>query len=407
MSLSKIRLIVLFHFLCLGTYAQIWQAKTAFPGMHRDDACAFYLSNISCGFVGTGMNSGFQLTNDFWKYDTQLDTWSQIATLPGVVRQYACATQGNLPMVGCVFGGLGPGNVCLNDMWQYNYFSNTWQQLDSLPARGRMGADLFSNNQNYFYLIGGRDSTNYPLAETWRYDRGGNSWSPLATCPNAVWNAAGFYSSLGKIWFGTGLDSNASCRSEIYEYDIIQNQWTFHSTFPGGARQGGCGGITTSGSFLMGYLAFGKDSIGAYKNDLWLFDFLNWYQFSPSLPDIGRKGVAAFGNSCSNYFVCGIDSTNNRLNQNWNLECTLGIDENAELPVKINSITPSNFLLEFGKSIDGELNLIDITGKTVLLNKINNLKSYSLNLESLSQGLYLIHLRSEDGKERVLKVVRR
>jgi N-acetylneuraminic acid mutarotase len=59
--------------LVLGTalHAQVWQQLPDFPGTARDDAAAFSIGNRI--HVGTGMEVGWGLTNDWWCFDTQAD----------------------------------------------------------------------------------------------------------------------------------------------------------------------------------------------------------------------------------------------------------------------------------------------------------------------------------------------
>src|SRR5687768_12136420 len=82
-------LIVLFAFLIKVTCLvgqNAWIPVSAFPGDNRDDATGFSIGQF--GYVGTGMNSGFQLTKDFWRYDPLADSWTQVADFGGTSRQY-------------------------------------------------------------------------------------------------------------------------------------------------------------------------------------------------------------------------------------------------------------------------------------------------------------------------------
>ena len=63
-----------------------------FPGKARRDAVAFSINGK--GYIGTGFNEDDVRVNDFWEYDPLKDIanrWTQIADLPGGIRQGAVA----------------------------------------------------------------------------------------------------------------------------------------------------------------------------------------------------------------------------------------------------------------------------------------------------------------------------
>lgn len=70
---------------CAIAHAQ-WQQMPNFPGTPRDDASAFAIDDKV--YVGTGMDVGFQLTNDWYRFDGSSLQWSAIASLPATPRQY-------------------------------------------------------------------------------------------------------------------------------------------------------------------------------------------------------------------------------------------------------------------------------------------------------------------------------
>ncbi|MBS1938633.1 MAG: hypothetical protein JSS84_12580, partial [Bacteroidetes bacterium] len=89
--------------LLIGTTAsaQTWQQLPDFPGTARDDAASFTIGSKI--YVGTGMEVGWGLTNDWWCFDAATDTWSAIASMPASQRQYCAAFTVN--DTGYVFGG--------------------------------------------------------------------------------------------------------------------------------------------------------------------------------------------------------------------------------------------------------------------------------------------------------------
>ena len=62
-----------------------------FPGIERDDAAAFVIGDDV--YVGTGMDVGFNLTADWYRFNTIDQSWNAVAALPGGGRQYALAIE--------------------------------------------------------------------------------------------------------------------------------------------------------------------------------------------------------------------------------------------------------------------------------------------------------------------------
>src|SRR5436189_985307 len=70
----------------LSAFAQTWTQLPDFPGTARDDAASFSIGGKV--YVGTGMDVGFSLTNDWYAFDTWTETWDVTSPLPGTSRQY-------------------------------------------------------------------------------------------------------------------------------------------------------------------------------------------------------------------------------------------------------------------------------------------------------------------------------
>ena len=95
--------------------------------------------------MGTG--AGAVLLNDFWMYDATLDTWIQKAPFPGSPRSGAVAwtpDSGIDHPLGYI--ALGEDNFIefKKDVWEYNYYTNSWIQRSDFPGVGRKYAVAFS-----------------------------------------------------------------------------------------------------------------------------------------------------------------------------------------------------------------------------------------------------------------------
>src|SRR5688572_26728818 len=96
---------------CTPLFSQSWSQVVDFPGSPRDDAAAFSIGDY--GYVLTGMDVGFQTTNNGFKYHPYSYIWYPIDTLPGETRQHSCAFAINGK--GYIVGGHGASYY--NDCW--------------------------------------------------------------------------------------------------------------------------------------------------------------------------------------------------------------------------------------------------------------------------------------------------
>ncbi len=112
--------------------AQTWQQLPDFPGTARDDAASFVLHGTI--YVGTGFEAGFNLTNDWWRFDPNTDTWTAVASMPTTPRQYCTAF--TIADTGFVFGGIDAFGA-MSELWAYYPDQDVWEQRASLPDEAR------------------------------------------------------------------------------------------------------------------------------------------------------------------------------------------------------------------------------------------------------------------------------
>ena len=93
-------------------------------------------------YIGTG-DDGVKL-NDFWEYQVATDTWEQKASMPGLARKGAVGW-GIFPNAYICAGEDSDFNYS-NELWEYNFFQNSWTQRTSLPGPGRSNAVAFVLN---------------------------------------------------------------------------------------------------------------------------------------------------------------------------------------------------------------------------------------------------------------------
>src|SRR4030095_14322148 len=123
--------------------------------INRDDAVGFSIG--AYGYAGTGMDAGFSLKKDFWKYDPGSDLWTQVADFGGTPRQYCSSFTIN--NTGYVFGGIDNSVMYQNDLWAYNPTSNSWTAMASMPAVGRSASIAFAINGKGYAGTGNTGTT--------------------------------------------------------------------------------------------------------------------------------------------------------------------------------------------------------------------------------------------------------
>ncbi len=155
----------------------------------RNGAVAFALNGK--GYVGTGYN-GTTYLKDFWEYDPEANTWTQIADYPGDSVRYAIAfvlptkeTDGYKPTA-YVGSGENFDADKKNDFYAFDGTNWTNTNVANLGYK-RSQASVFvltdpKNGQEYAYVVGG----NHNGAVDWfeRYDYKKNTWEDLYRISN-------------------------------------------------------------------------------------------------------------------------------------------------------------------------------------------------------------------------------
>ena len=316
------RLTFLFLFLSGLLGAQTWLQLSDFPATERDDGVAVVVNNTA--YFGTGLTTGWALSNDFYALDVSSNTWSAIASMPvGTERQYACAFKG--PTGFYVFGGGGAAGL-LNDLYKYDISTNSWSSMASKPGAVLYGASCLEFGDKII-IVGGRTLNNAGNNEVWEYSISTNSWlqkNQFPTAYGARWRAsAGVYNNTGYLIFG--LDANSSYRKELLSYNPVNDTWTKIADFPSGEGRTYAAMNVVNDKLV---LFAGMDSLGNFYKDVWEYTILtNIWSTGQLLPDVGRRGGMSCAAGNKLYYTCGIDSANQRLKETWLLDFPVGLNE--------------------------------------------------------------------------------
>ena len=198
---------------------QTWTQKANFIGTPRRQAASFVIDNYA--YVGTGQAAD-GVTKDFYRYNPTSNFWEQIADFPGPPRKQA---------VGLTFGlfgyiATGDNGTMLNDCWLYDSSSELWILKAEFPGGARTGATGWASFP--FLFIGTGENSNFEYQKDfWKYNYFTNSWSQIQDLIGPPRKNAVAFSINGNGYIGTGyngefLDDFYSFQSELdlNEYKI-------------------------------------------------------------------------------------------------------------------------------------------------------------------------------------------
>ena len=185
-------------------------------------------------------------------------------------------TLGNKGYIGAKFYN-GQGKLT-NYFWEYNFDVNTWMPKAKFSGPAREGVSTFSNGGKG-YIVGGVSYstsnsyyTNYK--DTWEYDQLTNSWTKKADLPVALGYAGGFsigskgYIVNGAYW---NRENDIVFRSNLYEYNTQTDAWSLKAPFPGAGR-------LKPSVFVISGLAY----VGGGKDDFYAFSHQDYYKYNPA-----------------------------------------------------------------------------------------------------------------------------
>ena len=254
-----------------GVMGGTWTQKAYFGGtVVRGGAVGFSIGTN--GYVATGyggiINTQAHPLNDFWKFDSINNVWTQLGNFPGTARysavSFSIGTKG--------YVGTGYGTQLLKDFWEYDSNNDTWTQKADFGGTARRNAVGFSIG-NKGYIGTGSDGNGIGRKDFWEYNPTTNIWTQKADVGGvARTNATGF--SIGtKGYLGTGNTGGVG-GSDFWEYDAIAGVWTQRADF-GGTGRGIATGFSIGG---RGYIGAGEGYDPITQTGLWK----DFWEYCPS-----------------------------------------------------------------------------------------------------------------------------
>ncbi len=223
-----------------------WTQKTSCPGYGRVKAVSVTANEkiyTGLGYTDTTYISAESLLyedtlylKDFWCYDPQLDTWTELARAPfdGTNACVAFALKNEI----CV--GLGyHGGAFGKEWWKYSPTENRWSKMNDFDGLSRFGALAGTHEERTFVGTGFRADN---LNDWWEYLPETDTWVERSSMPdNGRVNGVAL-SVEGRMFVTAGRYFKGSLtgghlKAELMEYDMEHDKWYTAGTMPHGGRE--------------------------------------------------------------------------------------------------------------------------------------------------------------------------
>jgi N-acetylneuraminic acid mutarotase len=265
-------------------------------------------------FGGTAVGSGSHRTGlprRVLEYDPATDKWTSKKQMPYAADHMTVAEyRGKIYL----FGGagaekadsVGPGNVQLNDTWEYDPASDSWKQLAPMPTRRSAGAAVAAGDK--IYVIGGSGlapgASNPPTAENMLvlgtnevFDPATGKWETKRVMPTprnhpAIGTVNGKIYVIGGRTGGANVANLISSPTDVVEeYDPATDRWRAMTKMP--TARSGHGWATYQNRIYVAGGEVRDHHMDAIFRDVEAFDPVanEWFQL-PSM-QTARHGVNA------------------------------------------------------------------------------------------------------------------
>jgi parallel beta-helix repeat protein len=393
-----------------------WVSKTAMPlgtKLYGDGGWLTYNSGDYMIYAARGNKS-----SELFAYDVRSQAWSPRAPWPlgldakGPFKG-ATATDNDNGQIYATKGNNTQG------FWLYDAPSNTWIQKANIPLgptnKKVKGGTSMAWVDNTVYLLKGYKN------EFWRYLPDRDSWRQMPDAPtgaNMKWDKGS--------WITYDPSSNMiyahkAKYHEFYKYDPVSATWsraltpmpTMNSQGRNKkSKDGGCAALLGSDIYALK---------GGNTNELWQYDIATdaWAEKEtiPQMPAGGTRNKKVKGGGSMTAVSMGLYAMKgNKSNEFWRYgpssflyeprpnrdgvaaEQTRSFTEGVS--INPNPLANGFAVLRYGLPRAGAatVNVIDVTGRSVLSRTlaVARMGSATLDLRSLSNGVYLVKFVSDD-----------
>ena len=199
------------------------QVSSAPPGNTFQDTGSFTIGHKS---YFTKLSS-----TNFYVYNADIDTWSQLGPLP-FVTFYSAA---GFSIDGKGYFKISNSTFAVNQFWEYNPTSDTWTEKAVFPGKARLASNSFVQNGKGFIVCGyGVGAYSDLTKEVWSYNPVLNVWDSLPEFQGTSRRYSTGFSIGEHCYIGTG--TNGTNFSDFWEFDEVadiheKDEFSF-SVFP-------------------------------------------------------------------------------------------------------------------------------------------------------------------------------
>lgn len=397
--------LILLVFLSLQSQAQNgWYQRAIFPGTPRALSASFVIGDdiYLCG--GTNYDtmpvSNLYL-NDCWRYNTLLDQWFQIDSIPvnaNSLNKFAFTINGK-------------GYVCLSnsELWEYDPSTTLWSQKSSAPFQVVCNeCAYFSKGDTGYYF------PSYNPNLVFKYNAYNDIWLLDTIIPNFFFDNCW---GLGKViknddlfFLGGFVGSLSNCTwiNFLGSYNIYNEATSY---FGNSSLQNldSCygfnylflfdstlyfGNSTPETNTTTGYPPYWNANPHSYSFNLATsnLDTLPDFPYGPST----ASNYFTIGN-CG-YLMCGVGGMNGNRTLLFCPDSINAINEieNAKLNIYPNPFNES-FKINSKNTIEN-YKIIDVLGNEILNGNPNG-KSFEVKTDKIKAGIYLIECYSHENKK--------
>jgi N-acetylneuraminic acid mutarotase len=182
-------------------------------------------------YGGGGGSSGTNALSSALLYQQNSSENENYAALMSTPRrQFASAGDGSA--LAYAIGGVNSQGTNLASVEQYNYSTNTWTTLASLPA-SRSGAAAAYDGSGSIYVVGGSATVNGTTGTNtlYQYTIASNTWTTLAALPINIRDAAAVFAPDGTLEVIGGI-SNGTTVASVESYNPASSTWTTNTALP-------------------------------------------------------------------------------------------------------------------------------------------------------------------------------
>lgn len=311
-----------------------WVHRVDFRGVARTHAVSFTI--LDTAFVGTGADDDNDTLRDFYSYDADRDTWTQRASLPdGAPARHSAAafSIGGKGYVGT--GTDGDGNY-MKDFYAYNPDGNRWEPVAPIPqAPGtdkveRCGAVGFAV-QNRGYIATGYNGS--WMNDTWEYNPATNSWDAKDAVPLSKRADAVAFVIQDKAYIVTG-QNNQMLNNELSMFDPATGRWSLKRAITNVSDEDyddEYNNITgyDCAAFVMNNKAYVcTGTRGSISGVIWEYDAVNdLWDLKEPFEGAARSGAVAFSIKNRGYIATG-SSGSVPLSDTWEFQPDVEVNKN-------------------------------------------------------------------------------